>query len=135
VVTAAEYDRSRAWFRPGRGTGVSLAAFGAGSMGTRGIFSTLPANPTLLDTGTLRVPPCLCRTSFEGDDRFAYLDGTSMSAPQVAGAAALIRSRATGMEAKRVIRILKRTAEGNEFHGGLGWGILDAAAAMQAALG
>jgi serine protease len=135
VVTAAEYDGSRAWFGPGRGKGISLAAYGAGSITTPGIFSSFPANPTLLDTGTLRVPPCRCRASFEGDDRFAYLEGTSMAAPQVAGAAALIRARIPGIGAKRVITILKKTAGGNDFRGSVGWGILNAGAAIQAALG
>jgi serine protease len=135
VVTAAEYDGSRAWFGPGRGKGISLAAYGTGSMGTPGIFSSFPAKPTLLDTGTLRVPPCRCRTTFDDDDRFAHLEGTSMAAPQVAGAAALIRARMPAIDAKRVITILKQTALGKHFRGSIGWGVLDAAAAMQAALG
>ena len=37
-------------------------------------------------------PGCGCRASFDGDDRYAFLPGTSMAAPQVAAAAALVRS-------------------------------------------
>jgi serine protease len=135
VVTAAEYDGSRAWFGPGHGKGVSLAAYGSANSTTPGIFSNFPANLTLLDTGTVRVPPCMCRTSFEGDRRFAYLEGTSMATPQVAGAAALIRSRKSGKGAKSVIKLLKKQAHGENFHGSLGWGILNAGGAMKAVAG
>ncbi len=57
-----------------------------------------------------------------------------MAAPQVAGAAALIRSRRPGMENTRVLRIIKRTAGGRRFHSGLGWGILRAGRALRQAL-
>jgi subtilisin family serine protease len=132
VVTAAGYDGSRAWFRPGHGKGISVAATGAATRTTPGIFSNFPANLTQLDTGVaFREPPCGCRTSFEGDDRFAYLDGTSMAAPQVAGAAALIRSRKPKIGAKKVIRKIKKKARGSNFRGSVGWGLLDAAAALR----
>jgi serine protease len=137
VVTAAEYGGTRAWFRPGKGRGVSLAAYGATSASSAnpGLFSNFPSNLTALDTGIPpRVPPCHCRTSFEGDIRFARLEGTSMAAPQVAGAAALIRARRPGLDPKRVIEILKQKAAGNGFRRGLGWGVLDAGAATRVAL-
>jgi serine protease len=137
VVTAAEYGGSRAWFRPGKGKGVSLAAYGAASASPAnpGLFSNFPSNLTLLDTGIPpRVPPCHCRASFEGDIRFAYMEGTSMAVPQVAGAAALIRARRPGIDAKSVIEILKQNAGGNRFRRGLGWGVLDAGAATRVAL-
>ena len=57
-----------------------------------------------------------------------------MAAPQVAGAAALIRARRPGIDAKRVIEILKQKAAGNGFRRGLGWGVLDAGAATRVAL-
>lgn len=138
VVTAAEYDGSRAWFDPGLGTGLSLAAYGASSSGTAGIFSTFPADSTEIERGDplQRIPPCpTCRASFRGDNRFAYLQGTSMATPQVAGAAALIRSRRPGIGAERVITLLKRKASGDEFSDELGWGILNAKRALEAALG
>jgi serine protease len=133
VVTAAEYDGSRAWFEPGHGKGVSLAAYGAASITKPGIFSNFPANLTLLDTGIpFREPPCGCRTSFEGDHRFAYLEGTSMATPQVAGAAALVRARRPHKNAKKVLVLVKKKARGKRFKGGLGWGILNAGAALRA---
>jgi len=135
VVTAAEHDGTRAWFKPGHGRGISLAAYGAASFSKPGIFSNFPANLTQLEVGSLRQPPCLCRTVFDGDDRFAYLEGTSMATPQVAGAATLVRSRKPGIDAKRVLKLIKRKARGKRFRGGLGWGILNSGNALRAAVG
>ena len=94
VVTAAEISGTRASFA-GRGSQISLAAMG--DTGTRGggIFSTFPGNVTQIETGGSNplAPPCpTCRVIFNGDPRFAYLAGTSMAAPQVAGAVALVRA-------------------------------------------
>ena len=127
VVTAAEYGGSRAWFRPGKeGRIACRLRCGIGEPGEPGLFSNFPSNLTLLDTGIPpRVPPCHCRTSFEGDIRFAYIEGTSMAAPQVAGAAALIRARRPGIDAKRVIEILKQKAAGTG-SGAASGGVLDA---------
>jgi subtilisin family serine protease len=58
-----------------------------------------------------------------------------MAAPQVAGAAALIRSRRPGIDAKRVVKVIKRTARGKRFERSLGWGILNASAAVRVAVG
>ena len=141
VVTAAGHNDRRAWFRPGRGTGISLAAYGSasGACAIRsdcGIFSTFPDNPTTIETGDPihGEPPCgNCRTSFGGSDDFAYLEGTSMAAPQVAGAAALIRSKRPRMDNAKVLRIIKRTASGRRFSRTLGWGILNAGRAVKVA--
>ena len=142
VVTAAGHNDRRAWFAPGRGTGISLAAYGSASAACQlrsdcGIFSTFPDNTTSIETGSpvSGAPPCgNCRASFQGSDDFAYIEGTSMAAPQVAGAAALIRSRRPGMQNTRVLRIIKRTASGRQFHSALGWGILRAGRALRQAL-
>jgi len=135
VVTAAEYDDTPASFNPGFGTGISLAAYGAASATSPGIFSTFPTTPTELEQG---VPgqsgPCSCRTFFGGESSFAYLRGTSMATPQVAGAAALIRSAKPAMSAARVIEILKRSARPGGFSDPLGWGVLDAKAALKQAV-
>jgi subtilisin family serine protease len=138
VVTAAGYNGHRAWFDPGHGSGVSLAAYGAAtsSASTPGIFSTFPANSTEIEEGNpiFAEPPCFsCRTTFHGDDRFAYLEGTSMASPQVAGAAALMRSERPAIKNTTVLRILKRTASADHFTDDLGWGILDAGLAARRA--
>ena len=142
VVTAAGHNDRRAWFHPGHGTGISLAAYGSASgaceVRTRcGIFSTFPDNDTKIEQGdpSLGVPGCgHCRASFQGSSDFAYLEGTSMATPQVAGAAALIRSKRPQIENTSVLRILKRTANGPRFRDSLGWGILNAGRALKRAV-
>ena len=133
VVTAAQYDGSRAWFGPGLGTGISMAAFGSAGEGMRGIFSSFPTGVTEIET----LEFCgICRGDLGGDERFGYLEGTSMATPQVSGAAALIRSARPKLSATKVIGLLKRTAtsQGQGFTNELGWGILNANRAVKAAL-
>ena len=133
VVTAAEYDGSRAWFGPGAGTGISLAAYGSAGEGHRGIFSAFPGPVTEIETLEL----CrICRGDLEGDSRFGYLEGTSMATPQVAGAAALVRSARPRLSAQRVAEILKRTAKSGKrgFTPELGWGIVNANRAVRLAM-
>jgi subtilisin family serine protease len=131
VVTAAEYDGSRAWFEPGRGTGISLAAFGSAGEGHRGIFSAFPGPFTEQE-----LAGCLCRGELSGDARFGYLEGTSMATPQVAGAAALIRSARPMISGRKVVELIKRkaTRPGGAYSDELGWGILNAPRALKAAL-
>ncbi len=139
-VTAAAYDGARASFA-GFGSEISLAAYGAlnpdagGVLGLGpppGIFGAFPANQTQLE----QLPDaCLCRTTFNGDDRYAYLQGTSMAAPQVAATAAMMRVLNPYASLRDILRILKQTAQrpaGTGWSTNLGWGILDAGAALDA---
>ena len=119
---------------------LSLAAPGGfeGNGGPPGLFAGFPGNPTELEGGGSLLFPgtdCRCRTSLRGDSRFAYLQGTSMAAPIVAGVAAMARRLNPDASANDVIRALKQSATrpaGGGWNADLGWGILDAAAAMNA---
>lgn len=67
---------------------------------------------------------------------YAYGTGTSYSAPQVAGAAALVWAANPELTADGVIKILERTASGGgTWNSGTGYGVLDVAAAVARALG
>jgi subtilisin family serine protease len=140
-VTAADFSGGRASFA-GFGSEISLAAFGAfqpsgtGALPCTGppvgIFGAFPANPTELEG-----PPSFaaCRVVFEGDPRYATVAGTSMAAPQVAATAAMMRALNPYASLRDVVRLLKRTAlraPGAGWTSSLGWGILDAGAALNA---
>ncbi len=136
-VTAADFSGRRASFA-GRGSQISLAAYGSfgASNGPPGILAAFPANPTEIENGgglLLPLPGCGCRTQVQGDSRFAYLQGTSMAAPIVAGVAAMAHRFNPEATAQDVIRALKESAArpaGTGWNAELGWGILDAGAAI-----
>jgi serine protease len=138
-VTAANFSDQRAPFA-GRGSQISLAAYGAYDevLGPDGLIGAFPGNPTQLESGgSVLFPqtPCGCRTQIGGDSRYAYLQGTSMAAPIVAATAALARALNPDAHAADIIRILKQTASrpaGSGWSPELGWGILNAGAALQA---
>jgi subtilisin family serine protease len=138
-VTAANFEDNRASFA-GRGTQISLAAYGTfqgTNGGPRGIFGAFPAKLTSLETGSIPdgQPPCNCRAFFNGDSRYAYVGGTSMAAPQVTAVAAMVRHLNPDLSAGDVIQLIKRTARrpAGGWNSELGWGILDAGAAIAAA--
>lgn len=140
-VTAAGFDDTRAGFA-GYGSEVSLAAYGAwstGRGGPRGLLGAFPAATVALERlgpGVPPVPSCRCRASFLGDARYAYIQGTSMASPMVAAAAAMVKHLNPDLSAGSVVRLLKRTARrpaGTGWTPDLGWGILDAGAAVAVA--
>ena len=139
-VTAATYADRRASYA-GHGSQISLAAYGTidERSGPGGLLGAFPANQTEVERGSLvpPSPPCNCRTSFQGDDRYAYLQGTSMAAPQVAAAGALLRHLNPDLPIQRILRIIKESARrpAGAWTDDLGWGILDAGAALSAARG
>ncbi len=139
-VTAADYGGERARFA-GSGSEISMAAYGAlkpdagGFLGLGpppGILGAFPANQADLEA----LPePCGCRTNFQGSNRYAYLQGTSMAAPQVAATAAMMRVLNPYASLSDVLSTLKQTAQRPAAVGwtnDLGWGILDAGAALDA---
>jgi len=122
----------------GFGSQISLAAYGAFDDGVAppGLFGAFPANATVLEAGSVSQPPCGCRTALDGDSRYAYVQGTSMAAPQVAAVGALIRNLNPDLPISELLKLIKRTARrpaGVGWTPNLGWGILDAGAAIDAA--
>lgn len=134
TVTSADYDGARTSFA-GRGTQISLAGYGnfsSGSDGPPGILGAFPSSITDIDLGP---PECECRRALDSNPRstYAYLSGTSMAAPQVAGIAALVSRFNPDLSAAQVIRILKKTATrapGTGWNPELGWGIVNAGDAV-----
>jgi subtilisin family serine protease len=140
-VTAADAFDRRASFA-GHGSQISLAAYGAydgtGATGPPGIFGAFTTATNQLEIGGIGVPPrppCACRTIFAGDSRYAYLKGTSMATPMVAATGALMRHLNPDLPALEIVRLIKQTARrpAGVWTGKLGWGILDAGAALVAA--
>jgi len=140
-VTAADYAGGRADFA-GFGSEISLAAFGSLNPDATsappfcpppkpGLLGAIPPFPTDLDNPVSGGP--LCRTTMNGAN-YAYLQGTSMAAPQVAAAGALMRELNPFATLADVLKTLKLTAQrpaGSGFGGDLGWGILNAGAALE----
>ena len=133
VVTSASHSGLRSAFAQGT-AGVSIAAMGSASDamsgGQQGILSSWPGNPVSIDGLGVR-------TSFGGDERFAYLVGTSMAAPQVSGLAALMRAARPALGPLTLGRLVKLSASscGPYGTGGLGWGLINADRALGAAVG
>ena len=143
-VTAADASDARASFA-GQGSQISLAAYGSydsstAGNGPPGIFGAFTAGSNELETGSLGLPPrppCSCRTTFAGDPRYAYVQGTSMATPMVSATGALIRHLNPDLTAAEIVRLVKQTARrpAGVWTADLGWGILDAGAALTRAAG
>lgn len=65
---------------------------------------------------------------------YGWGSGTSFSAPEVAGVGALVWAANPRLTARQVAKVLKQSASGTRWSPELGWGRLDAAAAVQLAL-
>jgi subtilisin family serine protease len=64
---------------------------------------------------------------------YGWASGTSFASPEVAGAAALVWGANPSLTARQVAEVLKQSASGGAWNPQLGWGRLDAAAAVRLA--
>jgi len=130
VVTAADFSDRNAG--TGRGDQISVAAYGFFDDfdGPPGLISTFPGNNTAIGEG---LGGCGCRSRRFGGNNYAYLQGTSMAAPQVAALAALVGQLNPFLRVGEKTRIIKQTARGGgRWNPELGWGIIDAGRALDA---
>jgi hypothetical protein len=132
-VVASDEHGGRASFS-NFGDWVSLAAPGAWSSPScpeLGVFSAVPANPTLV------FDQLGCENVVTADGaRWGYAEGTSFASPLTAGAAALVWSVNANLKNFQVGDILKRSASrpsGALWSPDLGAGILNVAAAVDLA--
>lgn len=137
TVTAATAENKRAAFA-GRGSQISLAASGTygSAEGAPGLLGAWPANETTIERGSFQppTPPCNCRATINGDNRYARIQGTSMAAPLVSGVVAMVRQLNPDLDNRAVIRLIKRTAKrSGGWTNDLGWGMLDSGKALRAA--
>src|SRR4051794_8536637 len=137
VVTGADFGDRRAG--TGFGPQVSLAAYGffSESSGPPGLVSTYPGTQTpddVPDCTPVVLSSCL-RKRIGGDNRYAYLQGTSMATPQVTALAALVAHLNPFLTLHEKLRLIKATARrgGGGWTSELGWGIIDAARAVDTA--
>ncbi len=134
VVTAADHADTRAG--TGFGPQVSLAAYGFyddAPEGPPGLISTYPPKPDLVGL-ECDDPLFACRHSVAGDSRYAYLQGTSMATPQVAALAALVADLNPWLSVHDRLRLIKQSARrSGGWSSDLGWGIINAGAAISAA--
>ena len=157
IVAAAgnEHDRGNAVQYPAallqpvgsNGTGgAGLAVAASTAAGTRAWFSNTGSYVSLAAPGdevfgalsSLSSPRLFPRVPLPGSTAgvYGYGSGTSYAAPQVAGAAALVWAANPQLTAPEVAAILKETARGGDrWTPGLGWGVVDAAAAVARAAG
>lgn len=122
----------------GIAVGSSTASGKRASFSTVGRYVSLAApgvrvlGATTADAPTSSFP----RADVASDGVYAYGTGTSYSAPQVAGAAALVWAANPSLGVVGVVRILEQTASnGGSWNAGTGYGVLDVAAAVARALG
>jgi len=125
-----------------RGNGLAVAS--STTSGKRASFSTAARYVSIAAPGVrvlgATVPSASSsefpRASVASDGLYAFGTGTSYSAPQVSGAAALVWAANPSLSADGVIRILEQTASGRgTWNAATGYGVLDVAAAVARALG
>jgi Subtilase family len=126
--------------------GVGLSVGASTQRGTRASFSNTGSHLSLAAPGEEVLGALSSHSSASLYPRFSlpgsaaglygYSTGTSFATPQVAGAAALVWAAKPSATASEVADILEQTASGRgAWNSSLGYGVLDVAAAVAAALG
>jgi Subtilase family len=115
------------------GSRLSLVAPGAGSSCADAIFGAIPAAAS----GFGSPDDCNRVVDLGNGSRYAYASGTSFSAPEVAGVAALVMAVRPELTNAQVANIIEQTATrpGPGWQPDIGWGVLNAAAALELATG
>ena len=124
----------------GRG-GIGLAV-GATSMdGTRAYFSNTGSYLSLAAPGynvfaaeSADAPWPRAQLPWSSPGYYGWASGTSFSSPEVAGVAALVWAANPRLTARQVANVLKQSATGTDWNRELGWGRLDAPAAVELGL-
>jgi subtilisin family serine protease len=127
----------------GRG-GVGLSVGASDETGARAGFSNTGSHLSLLAPGVNVLSALSSKGSNVGYVKvalpgataglYAFSSGTSFAAPEVAGAAALVWAANPLLTAQQVAGVLKRTASNRgSWNGELGYGVIDAAAAVEQA--
>ncbi len=117
AVGATDIDGTRAYFS-NTGSYISLAAPG---------YNVFAAESADSDWPRAQLP-------WASAGYYGWASGTSFAAPEVAGVAALVWGVNPRLTVRQVATVLKESATGNAWNHELGWGSLDAAAAVQLAL-
>jgi subtilisin family serine protease len=128
-VGAVNVDGQRAYFS-NWGEHLSLVAPGAYGGQCSGLLVALPKS-SAWDDGS-----CYLTWMGEGGAHYGNLPGTSFSAPEVSGVAALIWAERPGLTNYQVADIIKQSARraGTGWTPDLGCGVLDAGAALELAM-
>jgi subtilisin family serine protease len=124
----------------GRG-GIGLAVGATSINGSRAYFSNTGSYLSLAAPGynvfaaeSADAPWPRAQLPWASPGYYGWASGTSFSSPEVAGAAALVWAANPKLTAQQVASVLKQSADGNGWNRELGWGRLDATAAVQLAL-
>ena len=127
-VGAVNVDGQRAYFS-NWGEHLSLVAPGAYGGQCSGLLVALPASSAFDES-------CYLTWMGEGGAHYGNIAGTSFSAPEVAGVAALIWAARPGLTNYQVADVIKQSARraGTGWSPDLGCGVLDAGAALELAM-
>jgi subtilisin family serine protease len=130
AVGASDAVNATAWFS-NTGTRLSMLAPGSFSADCRlGIFAAVSPTASVFDDGCVR-PFALPATT---SGRYAYAQGTSFSAPEVAGIAALAWAASPRLTSTDIAAVLEQTATRPADSGWTpttGWGVVNAARALE----